>query len=134
MKKNGFTLIELLVVLVILSIISTFAYSSYQNVIIKIRRFDAQTELTKVQMLQSSYHIIHPSYISDIELIHFPIENDFYSFSLVSASTHRYLIKAVAKTNNTQNNDENLCKTLFIDQDNIKTSDGYTDNASCWDH
>jgi type IV pilus assembly protein PilE len=133
MKKIlGFTLIELLIVLIILAIMSIFAYSSYQGVIIKMRRAEAQNELTKAQIVQSSYRITNPAYISDVDLIGFPSAHEFYTFSIVSASSNQYLIKAAANINSSQMDDEAMCQILFIDQNNNKTSDGSLDNAECW--
>jgi len=132
-KKLGFTLIELLTVITILAILSTITYSSYQSIVISTRRADAQAELTKAQIKQSSYHIIHPSFIDDAILLGLPTDDEFYTFSVVSASVNTYLLKAEAKASNSQFKDESMCRVLLINQDNIKTNDGEMDNASCWE-
>ncbi|TEW56754.1 prepilin-type N-terminal cleavage/methylation domain-containing protein [Psychromonas sp. RZ22] len=131
-KIQGFTLIELLIVLAILAIISGIAYPSYQTLIIETRRADAQNVLIKAQIEQSSYRIMHASYINNISVAGLPSDHQYYSFSIESASASTYLMKATVKTNSSQNADENACKTLFIDQNSVKTSDGITDNAHCW--
>lgn len=131
-KKQGFTLIELLIVLAILAIMAGIAYPAYQDFVIKTRRADAQGELIKAQIEQSSYRIIHPTYISDASTAGLPSNNQYYTFSIESASANAYLLKAVAKATSSQNNDESACKTLYIDQNNNKTSNGSTVNASCW--
>ena len=56
-KQQGFTLIELLISLFILGILAAIAYPSYQGFVIKTRRVDAQSELIKAQIEQSSYRI-----------------------------------------------------------------------------
>lgn len=133
MKQSlGFTLIELLVVIFIISTLSVIAYPSYQHFLIKVRRAEAQTELTKAQIVQSSYHIINPDYLTDVKLTGLPLNHEFYDFSVVSASNNTYLMKAVVKVNTNQSNDEVSCQTLFINQDSKKTSDGFIDNISCW--
>ena len=128
----GFTLIELLVVIFIIAVLSAIAYPSYQHLVVKVRRAEAQTELTKAQITQSSYHILNPTYLLDTESVGLPLNHDFYDFSVVSLSNHTYLMKAEAKANTSQSNDEVSCQTLFIDQDNNKTSDGILDNSECW--
>lgn len=131
-KVLGFTLIELLITLTILGIIAGIAYPSYQGFVIKIRRADAQSELIKAQIEQSSYRIIHPSYVNNALSAGLPSHHEYYTFSIASTSSHTYLIKAEAKNSSSQANDKRLCKVLYINQDSIKTSDGNTDNKSCW--
>ena len=128
----GFTLVELLVVIFILAVLSAFAYPSYQNLVVKARRAEAQSELTKAQITQGSYHILNPAYLLDTETVGLPLQHDFYRFSVVSVSNHTYLMKAEAKTNTSQSHDKVICQTLFIDQDNNKTSDGVLNNSICW--
>lgn len=131
-KQSGFTLIELLICIVIIGILAGIAYPSYQGFIIKTRRADAQSELMKAQIEQSSYRITHPTYISDVSVIGLPSDNPYYTFSITSASAHTYLMSAKANKENSQNNDELACKNLFIDQNSKKTKDGELDNGSCW--
>jgi len=128
----AFSLVELLVVIFILAVLSTIAYPSYRDLVIKARRAEAQSELTKAQITQSSYHILNPSYLLDIELLGLPLNHDFYRFSVVSVSAHTYLMKAEVKVTTSQIADEVNCQRLYIDQDNNKTSDGVLDNSECW--
>jgi len=131
-KSQGFTLIELLIVLGILGIIAGIAYPSYQQFVIKTHRADAQSELVKAQIEQSSYRIINPAYLSNASSAGLPTSHQYYTFTVDSSSANAYQLKAEAKTSTIQNNDESSCKVLYIDQNNNKTSDGSTDNASCW--
>tara|TARA_R110001583_G_scaffold19603_8_gene76568 strand:- start:21229 stop:21636 length:408 start_codon:yes stop_codon:yes gene_type:complete len=131
-KQQGFTLIELLISLFILGILAAIAYPSYQGFVIKTRRVDAQSELIKAQIEQSSYRITHPTYINNTTSAGLPSNNQHYTFSVVSASVNTYIMKAEAKSTSSQSNDQVICKTLFIDQNNTKTSDGNTENNSCW--
>ncbi|MDA7745848.1 type IV pilin protein [Psychromonas sp.] len=110
------------------------AYPSYQSFVIKTRRGDAQSELIKAQIEQSSYRIIHPTYISNISSTGLPSNHPYYTFSIVHSSANTYTMKAEAKLASTQHSDTDECKTLYINQNNIKTSDGSTENAACWIH
>lgn len=130
-KKQGFTLIELLIVIAIIGILATIAYPSYQSHMIKTRRSDAQTELVKAQLKQSSLHILSPAYSSDKNALGLT-DNHYYIFTVVSAGNTTYSMKATAKTGTTQTNDETACQTLFIDQNSVHTSNGITSNDGCW--
>lgn len=131
-KRQGFTLIELLIVIAIIGILGAVAYPSYQSHMIKARRSDAQTELIKAQLQQTSLHILSPSY-SDVEAdLGLPANHSYYTFSVVSAGATTYSMKAVAKSGTTQAKDETACKTLFIDQNSAHSSDGSTNNDQCW--
>lgn len=129
---RGFTLIELLIAIAILGIILSIAYPSYQNFILKTRRTEAQTELIKAQVEQSSYRITQPNYSLDMNEIGLPSDHEHYTFSIVSASIHTYLLKAQIKKTSPQQHDQLLCQTLYVNQSNLKTSDGEVDNTSCW--
>jgi len=131
-KFRAFTLIELLIAIAILSLLAGIAYPSYQGFIIKTRRADAQSELIKAQIEQSSFRITHPTYISNASSAGLPSNNQYYTFSIVSASTHTYTLKAEAKATASQIDDQSDCRTLYIDQSNTKTSDGNQQNNACW--
>jgi len=131
-KQPGFTLVELLICLFMVAILMGIAYPSYQNFIIKARRADAQNELLKAQIQQSNYRITHPNYIDSSDAVGLPSNNTYYTFSVVSASSHTYVMKAEANINSSQNNDDLACRSLFIDQNSRKTKDGELDNTFCW--
>ena len=130
-KKQGFTLIELLIVIAIIGILAAVAYPSYQSHMIKARRSDAQAELVKAQLKQSSLHILNPTYSSDKSALGL-VDNNYYTFTVVSAGNTTYSMKAVAKTGTTQANDETVCQTLFINQNSVHSSNGSTSNTQCW--
>jgi len=131
-KNTGFTLIELLIVIAIIGVLAGIAYPSYQSHMIKARRSEAQTELLKAQLEQTSLHILNPTYSSVIASVGLPTNSPYYTFSIVSAGAATYSMKAVAKSGSTQANDAAACKTLFIDQNSAHTSNGSTNNDQCW--
>jgi len=118
----GFTLIELLIVIAIIGILGSIAYPSYQSYLLKTRRGEATMELIKAQLQQTSLHIINPNYSDDESLLGL-INNDYYTFTVTSATATTYSMKAVAK--GTQIQDTN-CLTLTINQNSDKSPE------SCW--
>ena len=128
-KRTGFTLIELLITIAIVGILAAVAYPALTSHIIKTHRSEAQTELVKAQLKQSGLHILNPTYSTDKAAIGL-IDNQYYTFSVVSADKSTFTLKAVAVSG--QDKDESACLTLFIDQDSNHTSNGTTKNDSCW--
>lgn len=121
-KVIGFTLIELLVVIAIIGILGSIAYPSYQSHVLKARRGDAKAELIKAQLKQTSLHILNPAY-SDDEATLGLVNNEYYTFTVVSAGATTYSMKAVAIGTQTRDSD---CLTLTTNQDSNKTP------ADCW--
>jgi len=131
-SMSGFTLMELLITISIMALLSAIAYPSYRSVIIKVRRSEAQAFLTAAQLKQSEYHILHPDYLTELSALGLPSTHAFYQFSVESASMQGYLLKAEVKSGSSQTQDNLVCQTLFIDQNDNKTRDGKNDNAECW--
>jgi type IV pilus assembly protein PilE len=127
----GFTLIELLVVVAIIAVLAGVAYPSYQAYIIQTRRSDAQAELMKAQLKQSSLHILN-AYSAVAASVGLPTDDDYYTFAVVSAGANSYSMKVVAKSGTSQAQDDIACRTLFVDQGSNHTSDGSSNNEQCW--
>ena len=66
-SAKGFTLIELMIVLVIMGILATLAYTSYQRNVIESRRSDAQIGLTQLAALEEKFFSQCNTYVVDID-------------------------------------------------------------------
>lgn len=128
---SGFTLIELLITIAIVGILAAVAYPALTSHLIKSHRSEAQVELVKAQLKQSGLHILNPTYSTDKAAIGL-VDNQYYTFSVISATKSTFTLKAVAVSGGGQDNDETDCKTMFIDQDSNHTSNGSSNNDSCW--
>jgi len=133
-KTQGVTLIELLVVIAIIGILASIAYPSYKSYMLRANRGDAKAELQKAQLVQSSLHILSPAYSTIKADVGLPDNHDYYTFTIISAGTTTYLMKAVAKAGTIQTDDESQCTSLVINQDSAHYKDdlGTLDNDDCW--
>lgn len=133
-KTKGITLIELLVVIAIIGILASIAYPSYKSYMLRANRDDAKTELQKAQLLQSTLHILNPTYSTSEAEVRLPDNHDYYTFTIVSAGKTTYLMKAVAKAGTIQADDEPQCTTLVINQDSGHYKDDLATiaNDECW--
>lgn len=131
-KAQGYTLIELLVVIIIIGILAGFAYPSYISYTLSTNRSDAKAELQKAQLVQSSLHILNPTYSADEGEVGLPANHDYYTFTVISAGGTTYSMKAVAKAGTIQADDDPQCTTLVINQDSAHYDGSGTNNDECW--
>lgn len=62
MNQKGFTLIEVMIVAVIIAILASVAYPSYQNSVQKTRRADAKEALTRAASMQERHFFTNNQY------------------------------------------------------------------------
>ncbi|ABM02160.1 pilus assembly protein [Psychromonas ingrahamii 37] len=131
-KAQGFTLVELLVVIAIIGILAGIAYPTYKSYTLHANRSDAKNELQKAQLVQSSWHILNPDYSMVSADVGLPDNHNYYTFTIISAGSTTYAMKAVAKAGTMQANDKAECTTLVINQDNAHYDASDTNNDQCW--
>lgn len=66
-RHRGFTLMEMMIVVVILGVLVTIAYPSYQEQVRKSRRGDAKQALLDAASRQEQYILDHSTYTADME-------------------------------------------------------------------
>ena len=74
LKQAGFTLIELILALVVLSILTSIAYSSYQDAINRTRISTAMTDTRTLGVLLERSFTVNSAYPTDLST--FNIGND----------------------------------------------------------
>ena len=67
-KSAGFTLIEMMCAMAVAGVLSSVAYPTYQSVVQKTRRADAQVALLQIQMTQERFRADHEAYGSLADL------------------------------------------------------------------
>jgi len=137
MKYNkGFTLIELLVVIVIISILTIYAFPSYQRQVIVSKRTEALKIILQIASSEEKHNANFNKYTSTIDGT--GVDGDSLGLELLIQSSENYIFSvnlddgytaiAIAKNTSTQINDDFgiVCTTLKLNSLGKKTPIG------CW--
>lgn len=138
----GVTLIELMIVIVVLSILSSIAVSSYRRYMLRANRTEATTTLLRIQVAQEKYFLNNNAYATTMTQVKAAppaglgigltasdkTQNGYYTLSFEGTpTTTAYVIKAVAT--GTQTQDDSACTTLSIDQSGARNP---PESSGCW--
>jgi len=112
----GMTLIELMVVVIIIGVLATLIFPSFEQQILAARRGDGITHLLRLKIQQEAFRIENISY-AKTEQLSLPTA-EYYAFIVTDVSATTYTITAKAK--GSQMSDEK-CLAMQIDQSLKKT-------------
>lgn len=142
---RGFSLIELMITIVIVAILASIAYPSYQNYILKSRRADAMVALQRIQLEQEKFRAGCTQYASKLEgtrtcdatvttnpfVLGLPTsqsDNGYYNIEPESVTATGYTLKATAIGNQAR---DTTCATMSIVVSGLSVTTTAT-NSSCW--
>jgi type IV pilus assembly protein PilE len=135
-RMRGVTLIELVIVMLVLSIISTYAVSSYRNYIRRAQRIDAMEELLRVRGVQEKFFVQNNAYADTAQLTALgligPSEHGHFLIDLAAVTKTSYTIRATATGGQIE---DAPCRTFTIDERGVrvaKTSAGLVNTTTCW--
>jgi type IV pilus assembly protein PilE len=127
-KHSGFSLIELMIVIAIVGIVSTIAFNSYRNYVIKSNRTEgrsglqvAAATLEKCRSLYGSYNHVNCGYAD------FTTESNRYDITGAIAATS-YTLTATPIGGQAADAD---CTALTLTNTGVKGGTG-ADPAECW--
>ena len=129
---RGVTLLELMIVVVIVGILATIAYPSYQQFIARAKRNEAKAALLQIAQNQERFYLQNNTYTTDMTQLGFPIaagyitDTDSYSITVTVADANDFM--AIA-TYQKADDEAGKCQTFNIDGRGGKTSAPYAD---CW--
>ncbi|THF65890.1 prepilin-type N-terminal cleavage/methylation domain-containing protein [Pseudothauera nasutitermitis] len=132
-RSRGFTLIEVMIVVVIVGILASIAYPSYQQHVLKTRRALATGCLLELSQFMERYYTTNMSY-AGAALPNTSCRGDlgnFYTFQFAAnqPTATTYLINAVPQ--GAQQRDT-LCGTLGLNHTGTRTEGGTGSVAECW--
>jgi type IV pilus assembly protein PilE len=131
---RGFTLIEMLISLIIFSILTVIAYTSYVNWIVKSNRADAMATLSQDQVILERCYAQTFAYnnaCSSLPTFPQTSPQGYYTITLSNLTATTYTLTATATGSQVR---DKTCTTMSVDQANQKTA---ANNASvaqtiCW--
>ncbi len=122
---QGFTLVELMIAVVIVAVLATIAYPSYQDSVRKGRRAEAFTALSTLQQAQERWRSNNANYTTSLAntatsghkppngLAASTTSSGFYTVNVGSASATGYTATATASSGTSQASDGD-CKVLGV--------------------
>ena len=119
MKVCGFTLIEMLIVLVIMAIITSFAWPAYHQQVLKTRRSTGVGALVELAARLEHYYIDHSTYtgasLGTQAGSIFPVmtRNGYYRLSIANQNDLTFLISATPTARGKQDSDK--CGAFTLD-------------------
>lgn len=114
--KLGMTLIELMVVVIIIGVLASLIFPSFEQHILASRRGDGVTQLLRLKIQQEAFRIENISY-ANTEQLSLPT-SEYYTFVVTDESATTYTITATAKGSQLA---DQTCLTMQIDQSMNKT-------------
>lgn len=129
-RSAGFTLLELMIVIAIVAILSTIAYASYQNQVVKSRRAAATTCLQERAQFMERWYTTNLTYVGAPNPASCgPDLDPFYNVAFAAAPTAKaYQINAVP----TSSQPDGKCGTLSINAQGVRGKTGSGTVAECW--
>lgn len=94
--RTGFTLVEVMVVTVIVAILGSLAYPSYQQAVRKAKRAEGRAALLQLMQQQERYYTLHTRYIAFSAVSNDDDARRFKWYSGDSSSASAYEISASA--------------------------------------
>jgi type IV pilus assembly protein PilE len=129
-KRLGFTLVEVMITVAIIGILSSVAYPSYVDYIVRANRTEGVRELVRIANLQEQHYVDNRSYtalMTDLGLDADPFltENGHYS---IDATIVNDTFTLVATAKGTQASKDTSCGTISITNTGKKTP-----VSICWE-
>jgi type IV pilus assembly protein PilE len=112
----GMTLIELMVVVIIIGVLATLIFPSFEKQILAARRGDGITQLLRLKIQQEAFRLDNNSYAKTAQL-GLP-NSEYYAFMVTDVSATTYTITAKAKGSQLA---DVKCLAMQIDQSLNKT-------------
>ncbi len=132
-RSTGFTLIGLMVVVLVLGVLASIAYASYQNATIASRRKAGAACLLEAAQFMERYYTTNLAYTGAV-LPALACQTDLagsYTIALPAVAATTYSLTATPGGYQATR-DSAKCGTLGLNQSGAKTKSGSASLAECW--
>jgi type IV pilus assembly protein PilE len=140
--SRGFTLLELMIATGTAAILASIGWSSYSQVLQRVRRTEARLSLLNIQHAQEMFYARHNHYAGTLEpgqglALSTRSDSGDYELSVISgADNQSYVATAVASAAGRQYNDHS-CRSLSLDSVGTRHSRNSAgqpaaEAAACW--
>ncbi len=126
-KQLGFTLIEVMIVVVIVGILASIAYPSYQNYVLRTNRAEGAAHILRVLQAQERHHSQNMTYTTSLVGLDISAgsETGKYSIGTMAACEDSSIARCVSVSATAARTDPQ-CGTMTADSRGDKTPVG------CW--
>nr|WP_280069023.1 type IV pilin protein [Pseudomonas chengduensis] len=135
-RQNGFTLIEVMITVVIIGILASIAYPSYQEFVKRGNRTEGQAFLNEVAARQERYYVQNHVYVTgntDADVAKLKLKNNRTS------ETGKYTLSLAANAGDggytltaTQQFGDTACGNLTLAATGVKGNSGSKNASDCW--
>lgn len=131
--QRGFTLVEIAVVLAVVGILCAVAWPGFREPLLRSRRADAVTALTRIQIAQESHRALHGLYASQLGALSGAASTrspeGLYDIELQRDGPERYEARATARADGLMSGDS-ACRVLrLLVREGIAE---FAPTARCW--
>ncbi len=126
---HGFTLIEVMIVIAIVGILTTIAYPSYQEYVIRADRSEGQALLNDAAARQERYFSQNSTYADTVAKLGYSSNrsaNGRYTLSISNVTATSYTLTATAARTDSK------CGNLTLDHAGAKGESGSGSLSDCW--
>lgn len=132
-RIRGFTLIEVMIVVVIVAILASIAFPSYQEYVLRSNRTEGQALLSDAAARQERYFAQHNTYadtVTKLGLSSANSTNDLYELSISPNPTTSFTLTATPRDSQTR---DTKCGTLTLNHQGARGRSGSAASVNdCW--
>lgn len=134
----GFSLIEVMIVVVVVALLLSLAYPSYQEFLMKSRRTEAKELLYTVAQRQQQFFTINDVYTTNAaDDLGVPTtsSNGYYTLSIAAGHTGNIATSysmSATPVSGTSQADDAACGTFTLTSLGVKSTSGSQTTPSCW--